>query len=50
MCIGTLIAGFVFAFVTGWLMSLVILATLPLFGISGAFFVYVLTNKDKRQK
>ena len=40
MALGTLIAGFVFAFITGWLMSLVIVAVLPMFGVAGAFFVY----------
>ena len=50
MAIATLISGFVFAFVTGWLMSLVIFATLPLFGIAGMMFVYALENKDKKEK
>lgn len=50
MTIATLISGFVFAFVTGWLMSLVVFATLPLFGIAGVLFVYVLQGRDNKEK
>ena len=50
MAIATLISGFIFAFVTGWLMSLVVFATLPLFGIAGVLFVYALEGKDKKEK
>jgi hypothetical protein len=39
MTIGSMIAGFTFAFVSGWLMTLVILATLPALGIAGFFFM-----------
>lgn len=50
MALSSLIAGFVFAFITGWLMSLVIVATLPLLALSGVFFMWSLSNKDKRDK
>ena len=50
MAIATLISGFIFAFSTGWLMSLVMLATLPFFGLAGAFFLYTLEGKDKKEK
>lgn len=47
MTIGTLIAGFVFAFVTGWLMTLVILATMPALAIAGIIFMKAIGDKDK---
>jgi hypothetical protein len=46
MTIATLIAGFVFAFVTGWLMTLVMLATIPALGIAGYFYIRVIGEKD----
>lgn len=45
MTIAMVISGFVFAFITGWLMSLVILATLPALGIAGAIYMNVIGNK-----
>ena len=48
MTLAMLIAGFVFAFVTGWLMSLVVLATLPALGIAGYFYMSIIGNKDKK--
>jgi ATP-binding cassette subfamily B (MDR/TAP) protein 1 len=50
MTIATLIAGFIFAFVTGWLMSLVVLATLPALAITGYFYIKVIGEKDKREQ
>ena len=50
MAFATLAAGFVFAFVTGWLMSLVILATIPALGIAGAFYIGSISSKDTREK
>jgi ATP-binding cassette subfamily B (MDR/TAP) protein 1 len=50
MTIATLIAGFVFAFVTGWLMTLVVLATIPALGIAGYFYISVIGNKDKNEQ
>lgn len=49
MTAAMLIAGFVFAFVTGWLMTLVVLAVLPALGISGYFYMKVISEKDKVQ-
>ena len=47
MTIGTLISGFIFAFITGWLMTLVILATLPALGIAGFLYMKAIGEKDK---
>ena len=47
MTIATLVAGFIFAFVTGWLMTLVMLATIPALGIAGYFYIRVIGEKDK---
>lgn len=46
MTIATLVAGFVFAFVTGWLMTLVMLATIPALGLAGYFYIRVIGEKD----
>lgn len=50
MTIATMIAGFIFAFVTGWLMTLVIMATIPALLISGYFYMKVITQKDKEEQ
>lgn len=50
MTFSTMIAGFVFAFVTGWLMTLVVLATIPALGIAGVFYMTVIGEKDKREQ
>lgn len=50
MTIATLIAGFAFAFVTGWLMTLVVLATIPALGIAGYFYIKVIDEKDKKEQ
>jgi ATP-binding cassette subfamily B (MDR/TAP) protein 1 len=47
MTIATLVGGFVFAFVTGWLMTLVMLATIPALGIAGYFYIRVIGEKDR---
>jgi ABC-type multidrug transport system fused ATPase/permease subunit len=47
MTIATLVASFVFAFVIGWLMTLVMLATLPALGIAGYFYIRVIGEKDR---
>lgn len=46
MPIATLISGFTFAFVTGWLMTLVSLATLPALAIAGGLYVSVLASNE----
>lgn len=50
MTFATLISGFIFAFVTGWLMTLVVLATIPALGIAGVFYMAVIGEKDKREE
>lgn len=50
MVAATLIAGLIFAFITGWTMTLVLLATFPALAISGTFYVWVIENKDKREQ
>lgn len=50
MTFAMLIAGFIFAFIKGWLMALVVLSTLPALGISGFFYMSVLINKNKNQE
>lgn len=47
MTFSTLISGFIFAFVTGWLMTLVVLATIPALAIAGVFYMGVIGDKDK---
>lgn len=47
MTIGTLISGFVFAFVTGWMMTLVIMATMPALAIAGIIYMKAIGDKDK---
>ncbi len=41
------VAGFVIAFIKGWLMTLVVACSIPALGISGFFFVSAIQNKDK---
>jgi ABC-type multidrug transport system fused ATPase/permease subunit len=48
MTISILLAGFVFAFITGWLMTLVVLAIIPALGIAGYFYFGIIGNKDKK--
>jgi ATP-binding cassette subfamily B (MDR/TAP) protein 1 len=50
MTVATLIAGFIFAFITGWLMSLVVMATLPALAITGYMFIVIVGEKDKREQ
>ena len=42
-----MVAGFVFAFISGWLMSLVVLAVIPALIISGFFYISIVSNKDE---
>jgi ABC-type amino acid transport system permease subunit len=39
MTLGMFIAGFALAFASGWLLTLVVLASLPVLGLTGAFYV-----------
>lgn len=47
MTISMFIAGFIIAFINGWLMTFVLLASLPLIGVSGYFFINSTQQKDK---
>jgi ABC-type multidrug transport system fused ATPase/permease subunit len=42
MTIGMFIAGFAIAFSTGWLMTLVVLASLPAIGFAGWLYMYAI--------
>ena len=47
MPVATLTSGFVFAFITGWLMTLVVLAALPAMAIAGLIYVTVIASMEK---
>lgn len=47
MTLAMLIAGFVIAFTKGWIMTLVVLVSLPFIGIGGALFAAAIASKDK---
>ena len=44
---GTIVGGFIIAFIHGWLMSLVCLAAFPLLGISAVLFFRNLQKKNR---
>ena len=46
----TLVSGLIFAFITGWTMTLVLLATFPALAIAGTFYMWVIENKDKEEQ
>ena len=46
MPVATLISGFVFAFITGWLMTLVVLAALPVMAVAGFIYVTVIASME----
>lgn len=46
----TLISGFIFAMITGWLMALVMLSTIPLLILAGYFYIKSITFKDKMEE
>ena len=50
MTAAMIIAGFIFSFITGWLMTFVVFATLPALGISGYFYMKVIGEKDQVSK
>jgi ATP-binding cassette, subfamily B (MDR/TAP), member 1 len=39
------IAGFIIAFIKGWVMTLVVLAAIPILGISGVIYMTGIQNK-----
>ena len=43
-------AGLTIAFIKGWLMAVVLLATIPALIIGGIFYVGALTKSDEKQK
>jgi ATP-binding cassette subfamily B (MDR/TAP) protein 1 len=47
MTVGMFIAGFAIAFSKGWLMTFVLLSSLPLIGITGYIFVWSVQSKDQ---
>ena len=49
MTLSMLIAGFVIAFVYGWLMALVVVASLPVIAIGGIMYATATESKDKDQ-
>jgi len=44
---GTFIAGFIIAFIKGWLMTLVCFVCIPLIGFAGYLYTTALQNKSK---
>jgi ABC-type multidrug transport system fused ATPase/permease subunit len=49
MPISALISGFVFAFIKGWRMSLVMITLLPPIGVAAFIFAYTIHNKEKKK-
>lgn len=49
MTLSMFIVGFVIAFVYGWLMTLVVLASMPLIALGGGLFAGAAAKKDKEQ-
>lgn len=48
MTIGMFIAGFAIAFSKGWLMTLVVLGSIPLIGLTGYVFMWSIQEKDQQ--
>lgn len=48
MTVGMFVAGFGIAFGYGWLMTLVVAASLPLIGGTGFIFMWSIGEKDKK--
>ena len=46
--IGTLVSGFVIAYIKGWQMALVVTAAIPAIGFTGFLYVTILKSKDSR--
>lgn len=42
------VSGFIFAFISGWLMALVVLAAIPGLAIASMGYIAVVANKDKK--
>ena len=50
MTMSSIIPGVIFGFIIGWLMTLVVLATIPALGIAGYFYITIIGEKDKRSQ
>lgn len=50
MTFSMFIVGFVIAFVYGWLMTLVVLCSMPFIAIGGGLFAGAAAKKDKEQE
>jgi ATP-binding cassette subfamily B (MDR/TAP) protein 1 len=50
MPIATLISGFIFAFITGWLMTLVIISVLPALALAGAAYMSIISDAEKKKE
>ena len=50
MALSSVLSGFVFAFISGWLMTLVVLSVVPALGIAGVIYISAIMGKDKREK
>ena len=50
MTLSMMIAGFIFAFITGWLMTLVVLAAIPAMAIAGFLYISIIGDKDKKEE
>jgi ATP-binding cassette, subfamily B (MDR/TAP), member 1 len=48
MTLGMFIAGFAVAFSKGWLMTLVVLTTIPALGFAGAVYITAISEKDAK--
>ena len=48
MTMSSIISGVIFGFIIGWLMTLVVIATIPALGIAGYFYITIIAEKDKR--
>ena len=44
------VSGLIVSFLQGWLMSLVILVSLPAYALGSGFFIYTIAIKEKRDK
>lgn len=50
MVMANLVGGLIFGFITGWTLTLVLLATFPALAIAGTFYMWVIENKDKNEQ
>lgn len=48
MTLGMFIAGFAIAFSYGWLMTIVLLASIPAIGFTGYIFMWSISQKDQK--